>query len=86
MPTPSHVIRQVREVANRRVTWICFLLNIIQHLVTMIRPERNFIFPFLLFDHQRFHYPGHIHIAVEVIGFEEISLFIALRTSCNEQN
>ena len=56
-------------------------MQIIQHLVAMIRAKRNGFAAALLQVHQCFHHAVHVHIAFQVVGFIEVTRSIALGTA-----
>src|SRR5258707_8166781 len=78
---------ETTQPTNRRVTGICFLVQIIKHLVPMVWAKWNCFLSLLLFVDQLAHNPRHVYITSEVICLKEISLIITLcATQMNEVN
>jgi hypothetical protein len=63
--------RHPLETANRRIAWVGFLAQIVEHLMTMIRTEWDRaqiagLFTPLLFAQNRIHHRHHIDVAAKV--------------------
>src|SRR5260221_7101227 len=83
---PSQLCKAT-ESANGGIPGICFFVQIIQHLVSMIGAKWNCFLSLLLFVDQFAHNPRHVYITIEVICLKEISLIITLcATQMNEVN
>lgn len=68
---------QPAQTAYSRVTGVCFFMQVIQHLVAVVRPHGNAAPALLHYFNQSLYYGKHINIAVKMVGFKKIAFIIS---------
>ena len=74
----SSQFSQSSQTAQTRVTRIGLLLQIVNHLMTVVRTHRNRYLTTLLHEQEVLHYMIHVYISFQVISFMEVTFGITL--------
>src|SRR5699024_9829857 len=73
--------RQPAETSQTGVTRIRFLLQIVNHLMAVVRTHRDGTFTTLLQKNQALHYIIHVHIPFQMVSLIKIPFRITFRTA-----
>lgn len=72
---------QSTQAADTGIAGIGFLLQVVHHLVPMVRAHWDGDATMLLQFKEGFHHVIHVHVSFQVVGFVEVAFGVALRTA-----